>query len=528
MAQHDFVPAWLNFSTPKPTKSPAASLEKHGNPRHHRDSRAGSRRRHNSSDGFFNNGPLHTPAGDVWQQPSLLLRHDSVDSGVAKGGHGGLAGVSSWKEATPTWHGAPRGAQDGHLHHLGRHPKRIGPGGGDRQGGHRQRNGNFHPRKSAPGGQYQDKFPNEERKLKSAPSGLYQDKFPNEERKLKFVEEDFPSLNPETAGKLGNQMRPVAPHAGVWENPPSGKQTMSKMLVIKKVSKDDPGCTAFSAGFASSGALPVNCSKAPPTIASSTHSVYRNLMPKPAQVPIKTPQWKPSGRDSIKAGLHLSGRDSIFTSPVSAAKVSVPATASQLHNHSTPKEQRPSSTTPPIDIGPSARLKLMRRGPDRKSDFLRTLKDECTSDLTSSTCPGTAGQSRNPETYTQGVCHENGLSHSLSLSDSDTEHLSSSLEAEHRLLKAMGWQEYPENDDSFLPLTEDELKEFQTKTEQLKKNGLRKNGLLSRGAQGVTLHFTPWRCLAEAHLEEDEGSESETSSSSQTSDDDDINDSIKT
>lgn len=31
----------------------------------------------------------------------------------------------------------------------------------------------------------------------------------------------------------------------------------------------------------------------------------------------------------------------------------------------------------------------------------------------------------------------------------------------------MGWQEYPENDDNFLPLTEDELREFQTKTEQV-------------------------------------------------------------
>lgn len=147
-----------------------------------------------------------------------------------------------------------------------------------------------------------------------------------------------------------------------------------------------------------------------------------------------------------------------------------------------------------------------------------------------------------------------------------------------RLLKAMGWQEYPENDDNFLPLTEDELREFQTKTEQvgptrvysagqegrksfmnpqtylinldiliwllqshwvfliplselinfphndfnvfmqLKRNGMQRNGALPR-ARGVTLHFTPWRSVAEANVEE--GSESETSSSSQTSDDDD-------
>lgn len=111
--------------------------------------------------------------GDGWQQPSLLLRHDSVDSGVAKGGQGGLAGGSCWKE-TPSWHGSSRGPQDGH-HHQGRHTKRVG-GDRDRQAGHRQRNGNFHPRK---GTSYQDKFPNEERK----------------DDKLKFVEEDFVSGN---------------------------------------------------------------------------------------------------------------------------------------------------------------------------------------------------------------------------------------------------------------------------------------------------------------------------------------------
>uniref|UniRef100_A0A3P8PP54 GC-rich promoter binding protein 1-like 1 n=1 Tax=Astatotilapia calliptera TaxID=8154 RepID=A0A3P8PP54_ASTCA len=489
MAQHDFVPAWLNFSTPQPAKSPAANLEKQGDLPPHKDARtAVSRRRHNSSDGFFNNGSLRPPTGDGWQQPSLLLRHDSVDSGVAKGGHGGLAGASCWKE-TPSWHGAPRGSQDSH-HHQGRHPKRGG-GDRDRQGGHRQRNGNFHPRK---GTSYPDKFPNEERK-------------DSKDDKLKFVEEDFPSLNPETTGKPGAQTRAVAPHAGVWENPPSGKQMVSKMLVIKKISKEDPS-TAFSAGFATAGALPTNGSKAPIT----GSSVYKNLVPKPAVAPTKSTQWKSSGREITKSGLHMPGRDSVFTSPVSAAKPSTPVSAPQ---HNTTKEH-PSSTTPPIDIAPS-RLKLMRRGPDRKSEFLRALKDEGTGDQSHEGIIREGDLSTpEPKAYSEEGCHENGLSYSLS--DSDTEHLSSSLEAEHRLLKAMGWQEYPENDDNFLPLTEDELREFQTKTEQLKRNGVQRNGVLPR-TRGVTLHFTPWRSVAEAHVEE--GSESETSSSSQTSDDDD-------
>ncbi|XP_037538065.1 vasculin-like protein 1 [Nematolebias whitei] len=492
MAQHDFVPAWLNFSTPQPAKSSAANLDKQGEPHLHRDGKpAASRRRHNSSDGFFNNGSLRASAGDGWQQHSLLLRHDSVDSGVAKGVHGGLAGSSCWKE-TPSWHGAPQSVQDSH-HHQGRHLKRGG-GDRDRQGGHRQRNSNFHPRK---GTSYQDKFPNEERK-------------DSKDDKLKFVEEDFPSLNPETTGKPGTPMRAVAPHAGVWENPPSGKQMVSKMLVIKKVSKEDTG-SAFSAGFATAGALPTNGSKAPIT----GSSVYKNLVPKPALAPTKSSQWKSGAREITKSGLHMPGRDSVFTSPVSAAK---PSTTVSAPPHTTQKEL-PSSTTPPIDIAPS-RLKLMRRGPDRKSEFLRALKDEGTGEMTTSSSPGTSGEGEGstpePKAYSEEVCHENGLSYSPS--DSDIEHLSSSLEAEHRLLKAMGWQEYPENDDNFLPLTEDELREFQTKTEQLKKNGMQRNGFLPR-TRGVTLHFTPWRSVAEAHVEE--GSESDTSSSSQTSDDDD-------
>ncbi|XP_076871025.1 vasculin-like protein 1 [Brachyhypopomus gauderio] len=479
MAQHDFVPAWLNFSTPQPAKSPAAPLEKHGEHFPRGDGRPGvNRRRHNSSDGFFNNDPLKAPAGDAWLQPSLL-RHDSVDSGVAKGSQGGLGSGHGWKE-TPSWHGTPRG-QEGPHHHHGRHPKRGG-GDRDRQGGHRQRNGNFRK-----GGPFQDRYSDEERN----------------DDKLKFVEEDFPSLNPETTGKPVSQARAVGTPAGVWENPPSAKQAVSKMLVIKKVSKEDPSA-AFSAGFASAGPLPANGSKVPIT----GPSVYKNLVPKPATAPTKTGPWKPNGRET-KVGLHFSGRDSAFTSPVSVTKPLTPVSASP---HGTPKES-PSSSTPPIDI---TRLKQMRRSTDRKSEFLRGLKDERNGEVSGCHSPGAPaeGEGSTPDPKEYGEGHENGMSHSLS--DSDTEHLSSSLEAEHRLLKAMGWQEYPENDDNFQPLTEDELKEFQAKTEQLKKNGLGRNGVLPK-PRGVAL--LAWRSAPNPGLEE--GSESETSSSSQTSDDED-------
>ena len=74
--------------------------------------------------------------------------------------------------------------------------------------------------------------------------------------------------------------------------------------------------------------------------------------------------------------------------------------------------------------------------------------------------------SHTPEPKENGEqdCLQNGLSLPI-VEEGDV--LSHSLEAEHRLLKAMGWQEYPENDESCLPLTEDELKEFHMRTEQV-------------------------------------------------------------
>lgn len=59
---------------------------------------------------------------------------------------------------------------------------------------------------------------------------------------------------------------------------------MSKMLVIKKVSKEDPSA-AFSAGFASAGPLPTNGTK----VSIPGPSVYKNLVPKPATAPTKVP-----------------------------------------------------------------------------------------------------------------------------------------------------------------------------------------------------------------------------------------------
>lgn len=158
---------------------------------------------------------------------------------------------------------------------------------------------------------------------------------------------------------------------------------------------------------------------------------------------------------------------------------------------------------------------MTRRTTDRKSEFLKTLKDDRNGDFSESRdCdkPEDLEDNSTPEPKENGEegCHQNGLS--LPVVE-EGEVLSHSLEAEHRLLKAMGWQEYPENDENCLPLTEDELKEFHMKTEQLRRNGIRKNGFLQSRSSGL---FSPWRSTGKAEFED---SDTETSSS-ETSDDD--------
>uniref|UniRef100_A0A8C5KNN8 GC-rich promoter binding protein 1-like 1 n=1 Tax=Jaculus jaculus TaxID=51337 RepID=A0A8C5KNN8_JACJA len=449
MAQHDFVPAWLNFSTPQSAKSPTTTFEKHGEHLSRGEGRFGiSRRRHNSSDGFFNNGPLRT-TGDSWHQPSLF-RHDSVDSGVSKGTYAGITGNPSG------WHGSSRG-HDGISQRSGGGP-----------GNHRHWNGSFHSRKGCA-------FPEK-------PSAEIRDeKKEDKVEKLQFEEEDF------------------------VKNPPSAKQP-SKMLVIKKVSKEDPAA-AFSAAFTSSGSH-ANGNK----ISNMVPSVYKNLVPKPAPPPSKPNAWK-ANRMEHKSGSLSSSRESAFTNPISVTKPVILAGGTVL---SSPKES-PSSTTPPIEISSSRLTKLTRRTTDRKSEFLKTLKDDRNGDFSENRDCDKMDDVRlegknTPEPKENGEesCLQNGLG--LPIVE-EKEVLSHSLEAEHRLLKAMGWQEYPENDENCLPLTEDELKEFHMKTEQLRRNGFGKNGFLQR--RNSTL-FSPWRSTCKAEFED---SDTETSSS-ETSDDD--------
>ena len=132
------------------------------------------------------------------------------------------------------------------------------------------------------------------------------------------------------------------------------------------------------------------------------------------------------------------------------------------------------------EISSSRLTKLTHRTTDRKSEFPKTLKDDQNGDFSESRqCEKLEDSEDNstPEPKENGEddCHQNGLALPV---EEEGKVLFHSLEAEHRLLKAMGWQEYPENDENCLPFTEDELREFHMKTEQLRRNGFGKNGFL--------------------------------------------------
>ncbi|CAI9602364.1 unnamed protein product [Staurois parvus] len=229
------------------------------------------------------------------------------------------------------------------------------------------------------------------------------------------------------------------------------------MLVIKKISKDDP--SAFSAAFAS----PIPHLSNGNNKSHPSGPIYKNLVPKPTAASSK-------------------------------------GTA---------------SVTPPLELSISRLTRMTRRVPDKKSEFLKALKDEQDADQTEDRDGEKLEdvQSQSPSDLNDGQHMEEGR-HLNGISDSQEKErgrLSYSLEAEHRLLKEMGWQESPENDDDCLPLTEEELQEFQRKSQQLKRPGVGENGVLRQ----------PRRCAQFAWrspLTPDPSSDTD-SSSSDTSDD---------
>ncbi|XP_054144165.1 vasculin isoform X2 [Melozone crissalis] len=466
MAQHDFAPAWLNFPTlPSSTKS-SLNFEKHSENFSWAENRyEANRRRHNSSEGFDPN------------------------TGRPNGGHFGRKERNGWRS-------------------QGRNaPENLNQHGGYHGGGSRTRSSTFHCGKGQ-GLRENSVLGNETQKkeVKEVPN--------------QFEAEDFPSLNPDYE-REPNQNKSLA--AGVWEYPLNPKSRSQRMLVIKKGSTKELRIS----GFPVVGAL-----HSQPVRNGTGTSVYKGLVPKPVTPPAKPTQWKSQAKEN-KLGNVFPHESTYgpFKSTVKAFAVT----------QNSVKECNRSNSSSPVDKSGQLRLtKLTRMRTDKKSEFLKALKRDRVKEEHED--ENHDGQEKDDESFS---FHNNNSSHRERDMNQNFENeilqengnasitpqqiiqssafpqanvLSSSLEAEHRLLKEMGWQEDSENDETCAPLTEDEMREFQVISEQLQKNGLRKNGILKNGLI-CNFKFSPWKNSTFKPALENEDSET---SSSDTSDDDDV------
>ncbi|KAM9250384.1 vasculin isoform 1-T4 [Cariama cristata] len=471
MAQHDFAPAWLNFPTPPSSTKSSLNFEKHSENFAWTENRyEANRRRHNSSDGL---------------DPNI---------GRPIGGHFGRKEKSGWRS-------------------QGRNgTENINHRGGYHGGGSRARTSTFHCGKGQ--GLHENSVPDNE-------TGKKEDK----EVPKQFEAEDFPSLNPEYE-REPNQNKSLA--AGVWEYPLNPKSRPPRMLVIKKGSTKELQIS----GFPVVGSL-----HSQPVRNGTGTSVYKGLVPKPVTPPAKPTQWKSQAKEN-KLGnpfphesVYGVGNFSPFKSTAKAFTVS----------QNSVKECNRSNSSSPVDkVGQPRLTKLTRMRTDKKSEFLKALKQDRVEE--EHKAQNHAGQEKDEESFNldnnnsahherdinrnfeNEIPQENGnasvtsqqIIQSSAFPQADV--LSSSLEAEHRLLKEMGWQEDSENDETCAPLTEDEMREFRVISEQLQKNGLRKNGILKNGLI-CNFKFSPWKNSTFKPALENEDSET---SSSDTSDDDDV------
>ncbi|KAK9408536.1 vasculin [Crotalus adamanteus] len=461
MAQHDFAPAWLNFPTPPPTKS-SLNFEKHSSTFSWTENRYEvNRRRHNSSDGL---------------DPSCSH---------SNGGHSGRKERNGWRSQG-------RNGTENLNYRAGYH-----------NGSSRARTRSFQSGKSQ--GSQENKA-SECETLKKA----------GKEEPKQFEAEDFPSLNPEHE-REPNQSKSLA--EGVWEYPLNPKSRSPRMLIIKKGNTKDLQISGFPVGG--------NIHSSQLVGNGTGLNVYKGLVPKPIIPPAKITQWKSQTKEN-KTGPSSFPHDSAYGSGNFSA---LKPTAKPIGSHKSVKECNRSNSLSPVDkLGQPRLTKLTRTRTDKKSEFLKMLKrdpveehdencveqekddDDDEFNLHNSNS-GHQGRDVN-----RNFENENPQQMIQSSAFPQTDVLSSSLEAEHRLLKEMGWQEDSENDDTCAPLTEDEMREFQIISEQLQKNGLRKNCILKNGLI-CDFKFNPWKNSTFKAMLENEDTET---SSSDTSDDDDV------
>ncbi|XP_074640220.1 vasculin-like protein 1 isoform X2 [Tubulanus polymorphus] len=238
----------------------------------------------------------------------------------------------------------------------------------------------------------------------------------NDKKNGKLDDQDFPSLNGEGKDKKETKEESRGKSAGVWDNPPKVTSSSSPKRQLDSCSPD---------------------TQRKESLPESKSSIYKALVPNKSGHNRKQPRINGfSGRE------HVNG-----TSSPSA--------------HKGGKENREMkeslSPTPAVDILSTRFVTQPKNIGDKKSEFLKALRKEgC--DINSNKKIQQNGDSLNgdAEDLSEKVDH-------LKIGPSCL--LSSSLEAEQRLLREMGWNEA---DDEEYVITEDDMKEFQNLSKQVK------------------------------------------------------------
>ncbi|XP_025109362.1 vasculin-like isoform X2 [Pomacea canaliculata] len=157
--------------------------------------------------------------------------------------------------------------------------------------------------------------------------------------------------------------------------------------------------------------------------------------------------------------------------------------ASGIYKALVPNKGQQQTSTPPMEILSSRLVRQPKPLGDKKSEFLKALRKEADSEHVQNG-HNEGNHPENNNNMKQRKCSEGGgevLTNGLSDLQLEHEHehmangntgiLSSSLEAEQRLLREMGWDE---QDDEVYEITEDDKREFKQLTDKLQqqRNGL--------------------------------------------------------
>ncbi|NXG77350.1 GPBP1 protein, partial [Baryphthengus martii] len=174
-----------------------------------------------------------------------------------------------------------------------------------------------------------------------------------------FEAEDFPSLNPEYE-RGPNQSKSSA--AGVWEYPLNPKSRSPRMLVIKK------GCTKELqiSRFPVAGSL-----HSQPVRNGTGTSVFKGLVSKPVTPPAKATQWKSQAKEN-KLGNPFAHESAYGVGNFSPFKST--AKAITVSQNSVKECNRSNSSSPVDKVGQLRLTKLTRIRTDKKSEFLKALK----------------------------------------------------------------------------------------------------------------------------------------------------------